>query len=337
MLIFGDPCGQFYSSAAQAESGLYIQTAGMNIHTSGLPAGNIGSTAYQANQLGVGIALPGLSEYIIGFRMVNTGTYVNENVICEFQNASAAAQIDFFTEVGGNITAKRGATVLGTSSGTNLISNTWQYVELLVKCDPTNGQIGVRINGNLVLNLTGINTQNQVTNVLGAIFFGSNINPYFQDLYIVDTTGSHNNTYLGDIHISVYNAAGAGTPAINQYTPNGAATVWQSVSATTPTDSTIFASDATPGDRMSVTVANSAVSGTIAGVIHVTRMSKSSSGTRTVSQTITSNGVDAIGTPIAVGTSYAYYTQVSETDPNTGSPWNLTGFNSVQCGVETVT
>lgn len=170
----------------------------------------------------------------------------------------------------------------------------------------------------------------------GKIAFGSNQTNFIQDLYVLDSTGSYNNTFLGDVHVSGYSAAGAGTAGLNQYSPNGAATVWQSVAAATPADSTIFASDATPGDRMSVTVAPTSVTGTIAAVVHVSRLLKNNSGTRTASQTVTSNGVDAIATAINLGTSYQYATQILETDPNTGIAWTVTGFNAAQCGVETV-
>jgi hypothetical protein len=45
-LLFADPCGQFYSTTAQAASGLYT-TCSSSIATSGLPSGNIGSTAFK--------------------------------------------------------------------------------------------------------------------------------------------------------------------------------------------------------------------------------------------------------------------------------------------------
>jgi hypothetical protein len=177
-------------------------------------------------------------------------------------------------------------------------------------------------------------TANTAGVTISSIRLGSNYANYIQDIVVTNSLGSYNNTYLGDCSLSVYNAAGAGSHA--DYTPNGAATDWQSVAAVTPTDSTVFASDSNPGDRMSNTLAQTAVTGTIAGVIHVSRVKKDASGTRTFAQTITSNGVDAAGSTQAPGTSYGYFAQISETDPNTGVPWTVAGFNAVQAGLETI-
>jgi hypothetical protein len=340
MLRFADAVGLFYSSAAQAASGLWTSFSG-TIHTSGLPAGNVGSTAASFGPNSGSITVPtAAGPYTFGMRFVSTNAYGSDQEICRFYDASNNQQVTFATNSGGTVTAYRGAfhgTVLGVSSGTTMTQSVWDYIEFQVTVSATVGTVSVRINGALVLNLTGVNTLGGGgAAVIGKIAIGSNQANFVQDVYCTDSTGSHNVGFLGDVHVSGYSAAGAGTAGLNQYTPNGAATVWQSVAAATPADSTIFASDATPGDRMSVTVAPTSVTGTIAGVVHVSRLLKNNSGTRTASQTVTSNSVDAIATAINLGTSYQYATQILETDPNTGIPWTVTGFNAAQCGVETV-
>jgi hypothetical protein len=71
-------------------------------------------------------------------------------------------------------------------------------------------------------------------------------------------------------------------------------------------------------------------------LLAVGRMKKTDSGTRTAALTVTNNSVDSVGSTISLGTSFAYFTQVQETDPNTGIPWTNSGFNTAQVGVKTV-
>ncbi len=338
MLLFADPCAQFYSTTAQAASGLY-STLSCALATSGLPSGNIGSTALK----NVGNAIVQTTQtsgpYFYGMRFIPAAAITGGQNLFAWLDGSGAPQVTLVTNANGTIIAKRGGgngTVLGTSSNSVVLTqNVWCYVELGIKCNGSTGTIDIRINGTSVLSLTGQNTQGQAsTTVGGAQILGANINNYVQDIYLADSTGSYNNTFLGDVHVSVYNPTSNGT--YTSYTPNGAASLYQCVNASTPADSTIFASDSTPGDRMSVNLASSSVSGTIAGVVNVGRMKKTDSGTRTSALTVTNNSVDSIGSTISLGTSYAYYTQVQETDPNTGVPWTNSGFNTAQVGVKTV-
>jgi hypothetical protein len=326
-LIWADPGGGFYSTIARAVSGGYWTALTATIKTSGLPSGNIEPTALRINNLSGQITVPSSpGTYTFGFRICNDqNPYNSTQNVCKFLDPSSATQLSFSTVSGGAIAVTLGdtATLLETSSGTNLSQNVWSYVELQMLCSATVGTVAIRINGSTVLNLTGQNTKGSGTTTnIGSIKVGSNITPLFQDLYITTSSGSHNTGFLGDVQmpISLANANGTYTA----WTPNGAGTIYQSVNASTPADSTVFASDST------------SVTGNIVGVCHMSRMLKSTSGTRTVSQTITNGGSDQIASAVALGTSYGYFLQVSETDPNTGLPYTQSGFNTIQTGVETV-
>lgn len=340
MLIFADSVGGFYATAAQATSGFWNSFTG-TIHTSGLPAGNIGPTAASFGPNSGGITVPtAAGPYTLGMRFISTNAYGSSQEICRFYDASNNQQVTFSTDSGGTITAKRGTfgsgTVLGTSSGTTMTQNVWDYVEFQVTVSATVGTVAVRINGATVLTLTNINTLGGGgAAVIGKIAIGSNQTNFIQDLYIVDSTGSHNNTFLGDVHVSAFTPTSNGT--YTDYTPNGAASLYQCVNATTPTDSTVFASDSNPGDKMSVNLAPSSVAGTIAAVVNIGRMKKTDSGTRTANLFALNGGTEVDGSSIALGTSYAYYQQVLEVDPNTGVPFTNLGFTTLQLGVETLT
>jgi hypothetical protein len=337
MLLFADPTGAFYSSTAQAASGLY-STCSCSIATSGLPSGNIESTAFK-NLGTVTIPVPNTSgPYFYGFRFIPTQSIGAAQNFFGFMDASNNPQATFQTNTNGTISVKRGngnGTLIGTSSTSVVLTqNVWCYVEFGLKCDASAGTVDIRINGTSVLSLTGQNTKGSSTSIIGACqLLGPGITNYVQDIYICDSTGSHNTGFLGDVQMPVSYANANGT--YTAWTANGAASLYQSVNATTPADSTVFASDSTPTDRMSVSYPSTSVTGTIVGVAHVSRMEKSTSGTRTVSQVITNNGNDQVASAQSLGTSYTYYQQISESDPNTNQPWTQAGFNTIQSGLIT--
>lgn len=76
------------------------------------------------------------------------------------------------------------------------------------------------------------------------------------------------------------------------------------------------------------------LTGQIAGVVHVTYARKDDSGTRQISQICLSSSTQETSAVISLGSSYQYYFDVLESDPNTGSLWGVTGFNNATFGVE---
>ena len=336
-LLFADSAGGFYATTAQALAGLYT-TLTTTIATSLLPSGNIGATAFKNITNGI-VAVPNSSgPYFYGIRFVSVATIGAAQNLFAFLDNLGNPQVTFQTNSNGTISAKRGTgngTLLGTSSlGTVLTENVWQYLEFGVTCSNGAGTVDIRINGVSVLSLTGQNTQGQSSTTIGACqFLGGNVNNYAQDIYICDGNGSHNNGFLGDVHVSVFNPTSNGSHTA--FTANGAASLYQCVDAVTPTDSTVFASDSTVGDKMSTLQAPSSVLGTIAGVIVVGRMEKTDAGTRTAKLFALNGGTEVDGASIALGTSYGYFTEVLEVDPNTNVPFTNAGLNTMEIGIET--
>jgi hypothetical protein len=337
MLIFADPGGGFYSTTTQATQGLWTALSG-SVITSGLPAGNIEPTALSITNAGGVITVPNSpGTYTFGFRFVPLQAVTSNQALLAFKDPSTGTQCAFSINSGGTMTAWRGtflSTSLGTTANTVTISeNVWIYLEFQVFISSTVGTISVQMNGTNVLNLTGQNTNGGTGVNINSIVVGSNYSAYYQDFYVTNNSGTYNKGFLGDVQmpISLANANGTYTA----WTANGTTPLYNCVNATTPADGSDFASDSTPGDRMSVAYPSTSVTGTIVGVEHVSRMLKSTSGTRTVSQVVTNNGVDNVASADSLGTTYAYYTQIAETDPNTSLPWTQAGFDTLQSGLIT--
>jgi hypothetical protein len=341
MLLFADPGGKFYGNTTQMTQGLYAAISGVQIVTSGLPAGADGTTAIQSITNGTfNVNTTSTSgPYTIGCRFYIPGSIGAGQNICVFFDGSLGSQLTFQTNANGTIAAKRGGgngTLLGTSNiGTPLVANTWQYVEFSMFCSGSVGTVQIQINNILALNLTGQNTQGTGNTTVAQLQLqGMNTQTYFQDIYVTDSTGSTNVGFLGDVKMPVLYPNGPGN--YNQYAPSGAATIWQCVDDPTPDDLATFAFDSTVGDRMSVDFNPIAVSGSILGVVHYSRVSKSDAGARTFAQTLTSNGVDQIGSNQSPATTFGYFTQMAPVDPATEAAWTSAGLNALQGGLKTI-
>jgi hypothetical protein len=284
------------------------------------------------------ITVPSTSgPYYLGYRLVSTSAYSSQE-LCRFSDPSGNQQVSFWTNANGTISVycpNSGGVLLGTSSvAVTLAQNVWDYLECGASIDASTGTINVRINGVSVLSLAAQNTKGSgSSSLIGQIGIGSNLTPWFQDIYVTDSLGSYNVGFLGDVHITAFSPTSSGSHT--DYTANGAASLWQGVAAATPTDSTVFDSDSNPGDKLSVNLAPSSVTGAIAAVVLVGRMEKTSAGTRTANLFALNGGVEVDGANIALGTSYQYSMQVLEIDPATGVPFVNNGFNTLQAGVAT--
>lgn len=92
----------------------------------------------------------------------------------------------------------RGATVLGTTSE-NFAEGVWHYFEIKATVRTgTDGAVQIRQNESTVLTLTSIDAADQGTDGCDAHSFGGS-GGLWDDIYILDSTGSVNTDYLGDV------------------------------------------------------------------------------------------------------------------------------------------
>ena len=100
--------------------------------------------------------------------------------------------------------------------------DTWYYLELKARKHPTEGFVQFRINEELVLDATGLDTVGYTssgTQIAGVRFEATIYTTWWlDDIYILDTTGSKNNDFLGDIRVDSIHPNGAGN--YTQLTPS---------------------------------------------------------------------------------------------------------------------
>lgn len=163
---------------------------------------------------------------------VPNGTFVVGWAYRETVQASSSnieANILLFTNAGGTntgaLSVNRTTRELIWSGGTYKPSgytvpvDTWLYLEVKYKPHGSQGILEVRINGQTVLSITGNTTDRSDTNLSRVQLFAAQFKgdtvlmPRIQvsDIYVLDTTGTSNNDYLGDIRIDRITPMGNGS------------------------------------------------------------------------------------------------------------------------------
>jgi hypothetical protein len=228
-----------------------------------------------------------------------------------------------------------GGTLLGQTSANAIATGAYAYIEFKATFHGSAGTAEVRVNGTVVLTLAGVNTIMSGNASANALALGSDITPpgapswYFDDLYVLDTTGSANNTYLGDARIDALLPNADGT--YTAFTPSSGSTHYTLVNESAP-DTTSYVASATVGAKDTYQMQDLGTTNTIAAVQVSNAAVKDNTAARSISNLVRSGSTDYTGASTALTTTYAYYSTVLETDPATSAAWTQTGVNGMQAG-----
>lgn len=254
---------------------------------------------------------------------------------------SGTIQIHAVLNTNGTISIYRGTgtgTLLGTTS-TALSINTWYYIEF-GSSFVNSSIINFRINGVDALTLSAQNTNPAASGKANAIRLTSSTSTtvLFDDWYVNNYVGpSPNNSFLGDVRMEfdvpssdgAYTAwtasAGARYAAIDDTTPDGA-TTYIYTSNPTDKDSANFGSLSGPTQQV-LAASLWASAGTDAGT-HTFKMFTQPS--------LATNATIYKSPAYTFGTSYSYFENVWDINPQTGAAWTVAEANAAQFGVEYV-
>jgi hypothetical protein len=238
----------------------------------------------------------------------------------------------------GKIYVYRGFSTAVVGTTTVAVSlNAWNFIEwkVLFGASSTCSTI-VRINGVEVLNLSNVNlmtTANARADafLLGSTGSGTGGAGYIDDFYILDTTGTVNSDFLGDIRVDALLPTAAGT--YQQFGVSGTTNHYAAVADLAP-DTTTFLYSSTVGAKETQAMADlSNVTGSIKGVQVTNMVLKDDAGARSVANLILSGATESQGTSTALSTSQLGTSTVLENDPATGSAWDQAGINGIEAGV----
>ena len=209
----------------------------------------------------------------------------------------------------------------------------WHYIELSATIGAS-GSYNVQVDGLSVLSASGVNTQASGTAGANRVQIGWNNGLSVDDLYICDGQGSAPwNGLLGDVRVQALLPAADGDLA--QFVPSTGTSHFALVDEVPPNGDTDYVSSANAGDVDLYQMGDvAAVSGDVLGVQVLASARKDDAGTRTLTPVIKTGGVEHDGTAVALGTSYAYVSQIWEQNPETSAPWTITEANALQAGVK---
>lgn len=240
--------------------------------------------------------------------------------------------------------AEGSAVILASVPGA--LSNAYgteNYYEIRSLIDNTVGTVEVRINGDTVVSLTGQDTERSSNAFASGVYLGNitlntTHNNNHDDFYVCDTTdsgipGRPNDDFLGDIHIETCYANGNGNSSQFDGSDGNQIDNYLLVDETSPDSDTTYVESPDIGDKDTYAFSNLIAStGTIYGVQLNPFAKKTASGTRSIKTVAReSGGTEEDGPEQFLGTSYVYYSDIRDGDPD-GVAWTIASVNAAEFG-----
>ena len=288
-----------------------------------------GSATFIASSCDVQLSFPSpiTGTGVLGFALTHTGQALNGYGLVTFGNTRLR------TVTGGYLSLRRAdndVEVGVTSSPVWPSPGIWRYIE--IKYNSTTGATIVRVDGVNVISAT-VPTQASIT-VLQMHSFPNNYSNAYDDMYMLDTTGTRNNDFLGDVRVqTLYPASdGANTGLTPSTGTNHAALVDETTANTTD-----YVSSAVAGTKD--TYHFQSLSANTAGVfaVEVTNYSqKDAVGPASFSNVVRVGSTDYSQTAQALSASWTTQKDLMESNPATSSAWSASDVNNAEFGVEVV-
>ena len=245
--------------------------------------------------------------------------------------SSGTSQLFIHFLSNGTIQVTRAAsTVIATSTVPGRIkSGNWYYIEFSATISDTVGTVRVDVDGETVINATGLDTRNGTPTNINQIRLGSNGDnaaKYFDDIYVSDSI-----IPLGPQRI--YTLRPNVDTAQKQWIPLSGANNYTMVGETVTDGDTSYVSGSTVGDFDLYDLGNyPAATANIKAINHLVWARKTDATVRTITSTTKSGATTTDSSAFTLGTTYAGFSKIYEADPNTSTAWTVSGVNALQVG-----
>lgn len=283
------------------------------------------------------VILPGSSTVILGMALywVNSLGYF---ILWEDAAFTNKQQVSVTCDADGRVRVRTGSETgiaIGTTTGPVLLASTWNFIEakLLVG---NSGTYDIKVNGTSVLSGAG-DTQNAATAAIGGLSMIPGASNGIDDLYLLDTTGTALNDFIGDCKVECLTAqTGNGSNVgltCSTGTDHGAL-----VDELPANDDTDYNSGTTIGVKDTYNFTNVATTGVIKAVQVSARAKKTDSATKELALVTRIGSTDYDGTTQAVAsTLYSQYQQIWTKRPSDSADWTISDVNAAEFGLKVVT
>lgn len=253
----------------------------------------------------------------------------------------ATESFNIVRNTAGRLVIRSGTSVTDVAVGTQVLANSqWYYMEVQFNYPGSgNPTVTVRVNGSV--DVTNSSTFGSVTTldrvVAGFSFSTVQVAPSFSidDLYILDSLGTDNNTFLGDVRVELL--VPSSTSFNDGFTPTGAATNHEATDEALQDGDTTFTSATAVGRDIDFGMTDlSNTPSAIFGVAVQTVGMKTDVGIRTTTSRLKSGAATATGAAHTL-TSTAYTAsplQIIERDPDGNIAWTRPKLEAAVVGVE---
>ena len=294
-----------------------------------------GSTAllFRISSDFVGLTFDPQSTWIIGFGLYMLSSETAE--LMRFTDSDGTIQAAVSIGNDGTIRVHRGSyssgTLLATSSN-SLPILTWNFIEVKLTIADSGGNFEVRVNESTWINFSGDTKQSStLATAVRLQVWGRSSDNAIDDLYVCDSTGSINNSFLGDVRVDTVRPNGVGN--YSEFSKQGSASNWDNLDDTTIDSDSTYNYSNTVGQRDTLDCGNlPAITGSIFGVQVNMAARKDDAGGRTLRSLTRVSSTDYEGASQNVGTDYRVYRQVIEQNPNTTAAWTESEINTAEFG-----
>lgn len=248
-------------------------------------------------------------------------------------------QMKIVTDGSNQVIVKRNNTTL-LSTGFNLPTNEWFYLEFKATISNGSGSFEVRVNSNSIGSQSGIDTQDTGNAYINAVqwsMFGiGSSTHYLDDIYIFDDSGSFCNDFVGDVHVEAVFPDDAGYATQWAGFPVDGDANWEKVDESDPDSDTSFVATSGIGNIDSYDFGDLVTTSGSIFCLQVNAWAKKDDvGSRTLNAiarpTVTTYSGDA---PVSLGNTYGYSTFVFEQNPQTDGFWTIAEINASEFGIK---
>lgn len=226
---------------------------------------------------------------------------------------------------------------IGSSGTAPVAIGQWHWVELHMVISATVGVFELWIDGVQIVNATGVDTAGSGGSSLVSWEFGGQNNACelnFDDIYVLNTTGSVNNTRLGDSKIETLRPASDASPNDGALTSG---TSHYAMVDELQNDGVTTTTTLTNASGQEELFGIGSLAGTPSSIYAVRVMAiaaKSDAGSCNLETVINSGGTVSTGPSTALTTSFGIVSTIQETDPNTSAAWTASAVNAMECGAK---
>lgn len=310
-------------------------TNGTNTTTTRYGVGRAGSHTNTGNFTE---SFTAVSQVFVGFAYAHTAQHAADFLSLHGDSGATSHLTLRWSSAGTLALYRGGSTLLATASSsvTDPLfgSGAWHYIEVSATIADSGGTCVVKCDGVTLINFTG-DTKNAGTNTTidTVKLLRSVTQTYFDDVYILDATGSApHNSFLGEIRVYTLSPSGAG--ASTQWTPSTGsnyATVDE-----LPYSASDNVQSSVSGNRDTYAMGNLPSNvGTIYALQTCLVAKKSDAGAMSVKVVDRPGSTNYASSAVALGTADSTVIGPTRTtNPDTSAAWTASDVNALEAGVE---